>query len=75
MKTSSCAAIERDRNVNRDFLAGIFQVAVDSVFQTQFLRGDFETRFGGFVDIQLIVRNRRHDNLPKVRKFAILFAV
>ncbi len=45
------AVVERDRNVNRDFLAGILQIAVEAIFQIQLVRGDFEARFRRLINV------------------------
>ncbi len=45
------AIVHADGYVKRDFLFGVFQIAVKALFETEFLRGNFETRFGILVDI------------------------
>src|SRR5580704_298259 len=45
------AIVERNRNVNRDFLAGVLQVAVKAIFQIQLMRGDFEARFRRLINV------------------------
>src|SRR5260370_14308325 len=46
-------------NVESDFLAGVFEIAVKALFESQFVRGDFKTRFGVLVDIHFF----RHGSL------------
>ena len=58
------AIVHSDRNVQRDFLAGIFQIAIDPLFEPQFLRRHFKTRFGVLVDIHFFrYWGLRHANI------------
>ena len=62
------AVVERHGNVDGDFAFGIPHVAVDSLFEVEFLRGDFEAGFGGFVYVQFVLhggwRFYRHSGFP-----------
>src|SRR6266851_4063661 len=53
------SVIHPDGNVERDFLAGIFEVAVKPLFESQFVRGDFKARFRVLINIHFF----RHGNL------------
>src|SRR5580704_14043513 len=56
--------VPRHRHVNRDFLARIFQIPVQAVFQRQLLGCNFKSRFRGLIDIQFILFSRAHYDLP-----------
>src|SRR5271167_2286390 len=60
------ATVHADGDVNRDFLAGILQVAVDTVFEAEFLRGGFEARLSRLVNVQFILSSRRHVKPPEI---------
>src|SRR5438552_1487062 len=47
------SVIHPDGNVQGDFLAGIFQVTVKALLESQFVRGHFKARFRVLVDIHL----------------------
>ena len=49
------AVVHRHRQIHGDFLAGILQVAIDAIFETHALSGEFETRLSGFINVQLIL--------------------
>src|SRR5712692_10077087 len=45
--------VHSDGDVERDFLARIFQIPVEALLESQFVGGDFKTRFRVLVDIHL----------------------
>src|SRR6266705_921472 len=53
------SVIHADGNVECDFFVGIFQITVEPLFESQFVRGYFKTRFGVLVDIHFF----RHGSL------------
>ena len=66
------AVVQSHRNVERDFLARIFQIPVYSLLQTQLLRRYLKTRFGVLVDIHLFRgRQLRHAGLSLFIHFTL----
>src|ERR1700682_5674998 len=47
------SVVHSDGDVQRDFLARIFQVTVEALLESQFVGGDFKTRLRVLVDIHL----------------------
>src|SRR5262249_10407366 len=45
------AVVHSHRDVHRNFLVGILQIAINALLEPQFLRSHLETRFGVLVDI------------------------
>src|SRR6266702_2645813 len=53
------SVIHPDGNVEGDFFAGVFEIAVKPLLESQFVRGDFKARFRVLVDIHFF----RHGSL------------
>src|SRR5256885_14247161 len=63
------SVIHSDRNIQRDFFAGIFKIPVKPLFESQLARGDFKSRFRVLVDIHFF----RHGGLRHA-KFSFVTA-
>ena len=57
-KNFKLTIVHADGDVKCDFLVGIFQVTIDTLFETQFVRGHFKTRFGVLVNIHFFGHKR-----------------